>query len=83
QTLPEYMIPTAFVMMAAWPLSANGKLNKKALPLPDAAQLVGQYVAPSTPTESALVGIVADLLKIPPDKQGVSANFFEIGEHTK
>ncbi|MCJ8271603.1 MAG: condensation domain-containing protein, partial [Psychrosphaera sp.] len=79
-TLPEYMVPSAFMSMNKWPLSANGKLNKKALPMPDTAQLVGAFVEPATTTELALANIFANLLKI--DNISASAHFFESGGHS-
>ena len=57
QVLPQHMLPWAFVMIEQWPLTSNGKIDKKALPVPD--MLGGQdgYVAPATDTERALLAI--------------------------
>ncbi|MCJ8269105.1 MAG: amino acid adenylation domain-containing protein, partial [Psychrosphaera sp.] len=63
KTLPDYMVPSLFVMLDQLPLTANGKVDKKALPAPDASVAAGQYVAPTTATQIKLVQIFATLLK--------------------
>ncbi|WP_426268877.1 amino acid adenylation domain-containing protein [Dyella kyungheensis] len=75
-SLPEYMLPSAFVLLDAMPLGASGKVDRKALPLPelDADQV---YVAPRTETERALCEIWADILKR--ERVGVEDNFFDLG----
>ncbi|MGH3875276.1 MAG: amino acid adenylation domain-containing protein, partial [Pseudonocardiaceae bacterium] len=76
--LPDYMVPSAFVIIAELPLSANGKLDRRALPQPDvSATLATGYVAPRTGTEQALAGIWAEVLGV--DRVGVEDNFFELG----
>jgi amino acid adenylation domain-containing protein len=81
ETLPEYMVPAAFVHLAALPLSPNGKLDRKALPAPDAGALqTRQYEAPQGETEQALADIWAELLKV--DRVGRHDNFFELGGHS-
>ncbi|WP_017585751.1 non-ribosomal peptide synthetase [Nocardiopsis ganjiahuensis] len=76
--LPDYMVPTAVVLLAALPLNANGKTDRKALPAPDdeAFVTVG-YVLPRTPTEEVLARVWTDLLGV--EKVGVNDNFFELG----
>ncbi|NQZ13118.1 MAG: amino acid adenylation domain-containing protein, partial [Algicola sp.] len=81
-TLPQYMVPSFFVMLDALPLNANGKIDKKALPAPDESLLVGDYIAPTTPTQAKLVQIWSELLNIKADKISASANFFEAGGHS-
>ncbi|MES2936867.1 MAG: non-ribosomal peptide synthase/polyketide synthase [Pseudomonadota bacterium] len=79
--LPEYMVPSAFVVLEALPLSPNGKVDRKALPAPSGERLAGSdYVAPETPTQRALAAIWADVLKV--DQIGVHDNFFELGGHS-
>ncbi len=79
--LPDYMVPGAFVMLDAMPLTPNGKINRKALPAPDASSLITQdHVAPSNATEEALVKIWQEVLGI--DKVGIHDNFFELGGHS-
>jgi amino acid adenylation domain-containing protein len=74
--LPDYMIPSVFETLNAFPLTPNGKVDRKALPEPSSArpELEKQYVAPSTPTEQELVEIWRELLRL--DQVGVHDNFF-------
>ncbi|ATO80311.1 non-ribosomal peptide synthetase [Actinoplanes sp. SE50] len=79
RTLPDYMIPAALVEIDAIPLTANGKLDKRALPAPDGAQLrsAGEYVAPRTATEQDVAGVWKAVLGV--DTVGVTDSFFELG----
>jgi amino acid adenylation domain-containing protein len=82
ETLPEYMVPAAFVVLPALPLTGSGKIDHRALPEPDWGAGTGQVpVAPRTPTESKLTAIVAELLALPAPV-GVSDNFFALGGHS-
>ena len=79
--LPEYMVPSAFVVLDALPLTPNGKVDRKALPAPDARSgLTGEVVGPRNPIEEVLAGIWADLLGV----EGISvhSDFFELGGHS-
>jgi amino acid adenylation domain-containing protein len=82
QRLPEYMLPSAFVALDAWPLSPSGKVDRKALPAPDSSRpdLERAYVAPRTPTEVRLAELCAELLGL--EQVGVEDNFFELGGHS-
>ena len=81
ERLPEYMIPSVTVVLTQFPLTPNGKVDRKALPMPDMiGQLGHQYVAPRTPTEELLAGIWADVLQVA--RVGVLDNFFEVGGHS-
>ena len=80
--LPPYMVPAAFIHLDEIPLLPGGKVNRRALPVPDdlRSQLSAEYVAPRTETEEKLAAIVAGVLRI--DKVGVFDNFFELGGHS-
>ena len=79
--LPEYMVPAAYVRIESWPLTPNGKLDRRALPVPEAdAYATPGYEAPQGETEALLAAIWADLLKL--DRVGRHDNFFELGGHS-
>jgi len=79
--LPEYMVPSAFVVLPSLPLSANGKLERRALPAPEVSDYASrQYEAPQGEVEEALAGIWQELLHI--DRVGRHDNFFELGGHS-
>src|SRR6185369_8385979 len=79
QRLPSYMVPAAFVFLEQWPLTPNGKLNRRALPAPDEhrPELDTQFIAPRTELESVLANFWAELLNL--RQVGVNDNFFELG----
>ncbi|MBV9059576.1 MAG: amino acid adenylation domain-containing protein, partial [Pseudonocardiales bacterium] len=78
QTLPDYMVPALFVVLDELPLGPTGKLDRKALPVPDQPTApVAAYVAPRTGTERILADIWAQVLGV--DRVGVEDNFFELG----
>jgi amino acid adenylation domain-containing protein len=80
--LPAYMLPSAFVLLPALPLTTSGKLDRDRLPAPerDRAQLQAAVVPPRTPTETLIAGIWRELLQI--DRIGIHDHFFEIGGHS-
>ncbi|MDR0212195.1 MAG: amino acid adenylation domain-containing protein [Pseudomonas putida] len=79
--LPEYMVPVAFVELAALPLTANGKLDRRALPLPERSALVEEsYQAPEGELENTLAQVWAQLLQV--ERVGRHDGFFSLGGHS-
>ncbi|WP_122386926.1 non-ribosomal peptide synthetase [Pseudomonas syringae group genomosp. 7] len=79
--LPGYMVPSAFVRLDAWPLTANGKVDRRALPGPDRDALPGRdYEPPQGELETALADIWSDLLQVA--QVGRNDHFFELGGHS-
>ncbi|MGF1938165.1 MAG: non-ribosomal peptide synthetase [Nostoc sp. ChiQUE02] len=82
QKLPEYMVPSAFVLLDTLPLTPNGKIDRRALPSPDSTRLDSEntYVAPRDELEFQLTKIWEQILGVQPI--GVKDNFFELGGHS-
>ncbi|WP_122453050.1 non-ribosomal peptide synthetase, partial [Pseudomonas viridiflava] len=79
--LPGYMVPSALVRLDAWPLTANGKVDRRALPVPDRDALnTGEYQAPQGELEIALAAIWSELLQV--ERVGRHDRFFELGGHS-
>jgi acyl carrier protein len=79
--VPEYMVPAHILLLDTLPLTANGKVDKRALPAPDASTAAGDsYVAPRNETEQTLATIWQEVLK--KDRIGVSDNFLDLGGHS-
>ncbi|HEY0470831.1 MAG TPA: amino acid adenylation domain-containing protein, partial [Kribbella sp.] len=77
QALPDYMVPSAFVVLDELPLSPNGKVDRRALPAPDLAAMAAGFVPPRNEVESVLAEIWTEVLGV--DRVGVEDNFFELG----
>ncbi|WP_213940804.1 non-ribosomal peptide synthetase [Pseudomonas sp. dw_612] len=75
--LPDYMVPTHLILLASMPLTANGKLDRRALPAPDPELNRQHYVAPSNELELTLAGIWCEVLNVA--QVGLNDNFFELG----
>ncbi|WP_122611274.1 non-ribosomal peptide synthetase [Pseudomonas viridiflava] len=79
-SLPDYMVPGHLLLLANLPLTPSGKLDRKALPTPDPAQLQGDYRAPQSPAEQCLAQVWAEVLHVP--RVGLDDHFFELGGHS-
>ncbi|PFD72567.1 non-ribosomal peptide synthetase [Bacillus cereus] len=78
--LPNYMIPAYFVGLNAFPLTPNGKIDRKALPAPERQEIASGYIAPRTSTEKTIVSIWHEVLDM--ENIGIQDSFFEIGGHS-
>jgi amino acid adenylation domain-containing protein len=78
--LPEYMIPSAFVILEMLPLLPNGKLDRERLPTPDTVRSENAYIAPSSQLERTIAQVWKDLLRV--EQVGRDDNFFELGGHS-
>ncbi len=80
--LPHFMVPSAIVVLDALPVSANGKLDRRALPAPDGARslLAGTYTPPDTPIQETLAAVWAEVLGL--ERVGIEDNFFDLGGHS-
>jgi len=82
QRLPDYMEPAAFVWMESLPLTPNGKVDRAALPSPSIEESLRdrEFIAPRTPVEEALAGIIQEVLKLP--RVSMDDDFFHLGAHS-
>ena len=80
QKLPDYMVPSVFVSLEALPLTANGKVNRRALTAPIELSGDNSFVPPRTPTEEVIASIIATVLGL--EIIGIYDNFFELGGHS-
>ncbi|MFQ5853582.1 MAG: amino acid adenylation domain-containing protein, partial [Candidatus Binatia bacterium] len=82
EKLPDYTVPSSFVMLDSLPLTPNGKIDRRSLPAPDTArpELEGTFVAPRTAVEEKLARIWSEVLSV--EQLGIYDNFFELGGHS-
>jgi hypothetical protein len=80
--LPDYMVPSTFMVLEALPLTPNGKVDRLALPAPGAgaAEMARPYEPPTSPIEEMLCEIFAEVLKV--ERVGIHDNFFQLGGHS-
>ena len=80
--LPDYMLPSAFVVLDALPLTPNGKINRRALPVPESLrpELTTTYQAPQSATEQKIAKLWQEVLHL--DQVGIHDNFFDLGGHS-
>lgn len=78
--LPDHMQPAAYVMLSAFPLTSNGKLDRSLLPPPDGVIALDNFVPPRTPIEEAVADVWAGMLGV--EQVGVHENFFALGGHS-
>ncbi|WP_431167765.1 condensation domain-containing protein, partial [Tenacibaculum halocynthiae] len=81
ERLPDYMIPTGYIQLESFPLNANGKIDRKSLPVPDLTA-GEEYVAPSNETEVLLVSIWSEVLGLEESSISVNSDFFRLGGHS-
>jgi len=81
-TLPDYMIPSYFVILEKIPLTSSGKVDRKALPEPEIATGEIPYTPPRNQSDKRLVDIWTDILSINPERIGIDDNFFQLGGHS-
>ncbi|WP_246223458.1 condensation domain-containing protein, partial [Fulvivirga kasyanovii] len=81
ENLPDYMVPSYFVMLDELPITSNGKVNRKALPKPEIVT-GDNYVAAQSPTELLLVDVWSDILQLDRSTIGTRQSFFELGGHS-
>ncbi|MFC3926350.1 phosphopantetheine-binding protein, partial [Clostridium punense] len=80
ETLPEYMVPAYFVELEKMPLTANGKLDRRALPEPNLDATLTEYEAPRNAVEETLAKLWSEILGV--EKVGINDNFFDLGGHS-
>ena len=80
ERLPGYMVPAAFVVLGAFPLNRNDKVDRRALPVPEYGSGAPEHATPRTPTEEVLAGIFAEVLRA--ERVGTRDDFFDLGGHS-
>ncbi|MFA4135847.1 MULTISPECIES: amino acid adenylation domain-containing protein [unclassified Brevibacillus] len=78
--LPPFMVPSYFVKMEAFPLTTQGKVDRKALPMPETVMMEEEFFAPRTATESRIVSIWSETLKV--ERISIHSSFFDLGGHS-
>ncbi|NEQ10523.1 MAG: amino acid adenylation domain-containing protein, partial [Moorea sp. SIO4E2] len=83
QKLPNYMVPSVVVPLTSLPLSLTGKIDRKALPVPDAAfSHSSEFVAPQTESQIRIASLFAEILSLQPESISLNDSFFELGGHS-
>src|SRR5581483_5307702 len=82
QELPDYMVPQAIAVLAKFPLTANGKIDRASLPEPEATTAQRAYIAPRNETEQKIAEIWAEVLRRDLPTISIDDNFFDLGGHS-
>ncbi|MED1801252.1 non-ribosomal peptide synthetase [Brevibacillus porteri] len=82
EQLPSFMVPSYFVKMDVFPLTANGKVDRQALPLPEMRTMKDEFVAPRTGTENRIAEIWREVLKTETERLSIHDSFFDLGGHS-
>jgi len=80
--LPVYMVPSTLILINEWPLTLNGKINRKELPAQDLRLLQTEFIGAETETEKRFVTLCSKLLQLEANKISLTANFFDLGGHS-
>ncbi|MFP2903697.1 amino acid adenylation domain-containing protein, partial [Pyxidicoccus sp. 3LFB2] len=80
EQLPEYMVPSAFVALAALPLSSHGKVDREALPAPEAPRVTADFAEPRSPREQQVAALFREVLQV--ERVGLHDDFFVLGGHS-
>uniref|UniRef100_UPI0009DCD2E7 non-ribosomal peptide synthetase n=1 Tax=Gillisia sp. Hel_I_29 TaxID=1249975 RepID=UPI0009DCD2E7 len=82
--LPDYMLPSHYVALDVFPLTPNGKIDRRSLPSPEGLEISHgvEYVAPETNTEKKIISIIAETLELNKNKIGIKDNFFDLGANS-
>jgi amino acid adenylation domain-containing protein len=79
--LPDYMVPSVFILMNDMPLTSSGKIDRKALPEPLTVEMY-EHIPPGTETEKKLAALMSEVLSVNKDMIGANSNFFDLGGHS-
>ena len=82
ELMPDYMVPSSFIILDSFPLNLNGKVDKQTLPIPQQTTSTNEFIEPEGDIEKILASIWANLLDIPAQEISTNVSFFELGGHS-